>query len=55
MCATWFIANKRQVYCKPICGQRFRSLLDQVEREIEKEKFPPVHYVSVKGEMYVRE
>lgn len=54
-CATWFVANRRQVYCKPICGQRYRSLIAQVEREIEKEKYHPLHYVSIKGDMYIRE
>lgn len=53
-CARWFIANRKQMYCSPICGQRFRTTLARLEREKEQEKYKPIRYMSKGGEMYER-
>lgn len=53
-CARWFIAHYRQVYDNPICGQRYRSMIVRLEKELEEEKYKPIHYASIKGEMYER-
>lgn len=53
-CARWFISHGRQVYDKPICGQRFRTTLARLEREKEKERYKPIRYMSKGGEMYAR-
>ena len=48
-CARWFIANGRQIYCRPQCRNNFNSKLARLRAEKDKSNY---HYVSIKGVMY---